>query len=473
MKLQSILVAMLLGAASVTAQTTDPVIMTINGEKVTRSEFEYSYNKNNTEGVIDKKSVKEYIPLFVNYKLKVAAAKAARLDTLSSFKKEFLGYRNQQIRPAFITDADVEAEARKIYEEARHRIDSMGGLVKTAHILLMARQQDPQSKWDEAQRRADSLYAVLKKGGDFAALAKEYSQDPGSARNGGDLGWQQRGVFVKEFEDAAFGMKKGELSKPVRSAFGFHLIKVLDKGPFFPYDSVKTDIYNYITQRGLREQIINQKLDTLVKAAPGTTVDELMEAKLKELEQKDPSLRYLVQEYYDGLLLYEISNRTVWDKAAKDEQGLERYFKKNKKKYRYGERRFKGIAYAVKDKADIEKVKQAIKKVPFAQWGETLRSTFNSDSVQVRVEKGIFKPGDNNMIDLQVFGVQMDVPANPKFPYSDIYGKLIKAPETLDDVRGLVVSDYQESLEKDWVEHLNKAARIEINQDVVETVNKH
>ena len=91
MKSKFILAALLLTATATMAQTNDPVIMTINGQDVTRSEFEYSYNKNNTEGVIDKKSVKDYIPLFVDYKLKVDAAKAARLDTLSSFKKEFLG----------------------------------------------------------------------------------------------------------------------------------------------------------------------------------------------------------------------------------------------------------------------------------------------------------------------------------------------------------------------------------------------
>ena len=97
----------------------DPVIMKINGQPVSRSEFEYSYNKNNSEGVIDKKSVEEYVDLFVNYKLKVEAAKDAHLDTLKTFKDEFTSYRDQQIRPAFITDADVEKEAQKIYKETQ------------------------------------------------------------------------------------------------------------------------------------------------------------------------------------------------------------------------------------------------------------------------------------------------------------------------------------------------------------------
>ena len=88
MKLK-ILFAALTVCGTMGAQTDDPVVMVVNGEPVTRSEFEYSFNKNNSEGVIDKKSVDEYVDLFINYKLKVAAALEAKYDTLTSFKTEF------------------------------------------------------------------------------------------------------------------------------------------------------------------------------------------------------------------------------------------------------------------------------------------------------------------------------------------------------------------------------------------------
>ena len=114
MKFKSLLAAMLIVASSAGAQTADPVVMTLNGNPVLRSEFEYSYNKNNSETVVDKKSVADYVPLFVNYKLKVLAAEAAGIDTTSAFRKEFLSYRDQQVRPSFINDDDVEQEARKI-----------------------------------------------------------------------------------------------------------------------------------------------------------------------------------------------------------------------------------------------------------------------------------------------------------------------------------------------------------------------
>lgn len=99
MKFYALISAMLLSGSIAFAQN-DPTVMTINGKPVTRSEFEYSYNKNNSNGVIDKKTVKEYVDLFVNYKLKVLAALDAKVDTLTSFKKEFETYRDQQVRPS-------------------------------------------------------------------------------------------------------------------------------------------------------------------------------------------------------------------------------------------------------------------------------------------------------------------------------------------------------------------------------------
>ena len=118
MKKQLFLAAYLLSALTATAQlVNDPVIMTVAGTAVPRSEFEYSYNKNNTDGVIDKKNVEEYVDLFVNYKLKVQAALDARIDTTQAFLKEFAQYRDQQVRPTFVTDDDMLAEAHKVYDQ--------------------------------------------------------------------------------------------------------------------------------------------------------------------------------------------------------------------------------------------------------------------------------------------------------------------------------------------------------------------
>lgn len=471
---RKLMVAALIACCTMVWAQNDPTIMKINGQPISRSEFEYSYNKNNSEGVIDKKSVEEYVDLFVNYKLKVAAAFEAGLDTMQTFKKEFLSYRDQQIRPTFITNADVEAEAMKIYKETQERIDGNGGMVKTAHILLAAKQQAPKEDVEKARMRADSIYSVILNGGDFAELARKYSDDKRSGMNGGELGWIQKGVTVKEFENAIFNMKAGEISQPVESPFGFHIIRVEDKGNFFPYDSVHADILKFIEQRGIRERIIDEKLKSLAAETEGATVESLLDERTKELEANDLELKYLNKEYFEGPLLFEISSRTVWDKAAKDEKGLAEYFKKHKKNYKWEEPRFKGMVYHVRDAADVKAVKNCVKGLAFDKWAERLRTTFNSDSIhRIRVEKGIFKKGDNALVDKLVFKTD----ANPKkldeFPIDSYYGKVLKAPEDYTDVRPLVTADYQEELEKAWVEELRKKYEVIVYPDVLFTVNNH
>ena len=472
MKLKT-LFAGLLVSGTMCAQTADPVIMIVNGEPVLRSEFEYSYNKNNSEGVIDKKSVEEYVDLFINYKLKVCAAIDAKYDTLQSFKDEFAQYRNQQVRPAFVTDADIEAEARRIYDQTVERIGP-DGLIQAAHILISASQQAPQEVWDAAKVRIDSVYQALKDGADFAELAKKVSQDPGSARQGGLLPFVQHGQFVKEFEDVAFALQPGEMSGIVQSPFGYHIILMKERKMLEPFEFHHDAILNFIEQRNMRDQIANQKIQEMVKDGQKTEA-ELLDEKAAELSAQDMDMKYLIQEYHDGLLLYEISNQLVWDKAAKDEAGLAQYFKKHKKNYAWDKPRFKGMAYHVKVQEDVKAVKDCVKKLPFDKWAEALRTTFNADSViRIRVEKGIFRQGDNALVDSIVFKKDTTVNHLKDYPIDEVYGKILKkGPEDYTDVRGLVVADYQEELEKQWVAELRRKYAVEVKEEVVKTVNKH
>ena len=465
-------VAGLLCSLAVSAQVNDPVIMTVGGKPVLRSEFEYSYNKNNTDGVIDRKTVEEYVELFVNYKLKVAAALEEHFDTLISFNKEYLEYRDQQIRPTLIDDADIEAEARKIYQSTKDRIGP-DGLVEPAHILLRLAQQADAQTQSKVKQRADSIYNALLAGADFAEMARKYSEDPGSAQRGGSIGQISRGQTLKEFEDATFALKDGEMSKPVLSSVGYHIIKMIKHADFPPFDSLRVDIRNFIEARGLREAVINEKIEALAKQG-NTTPANLMNQRADSLAAIDQDTKYLFQEYHDGLLLYEISNREVWDKASKDEEGLKAFFKKNKKKYKWDSPRFKGIAYYAKDIKDIAAVKKSLKGVSFDKWAEVLRSTFNSDSVlKIRVEKGLFKKGDNVLVDKYEFDVDT-IPAEKKdYPYCATYGKMLKAPKEMSDVRSQVTSDYQDAMEKKWLQGLRKKFPVVVNKDVVATVNKH
>ena len=456
-------------------QQDDPVIMTVNGKNVLRSEFEYSYNKNNSEGVIDKKTVEEYVDLFLNYKLKVAAALDAHYDTLTSFKKEFAQYRDQQVLPAMVTDDDMLKEAHNIYDNTVRQIGP-DGLVQVAHILIRIDQKASADELSAAKQRIDSVHNALKQGADFAELASKVSQDPGSAREGGLLPFVQRGQLVKEFEDVAFALKDGELSDVVQSPYGYHIILRKGHKMLEPFEEHRESILKFMEQRGIRDRLAKAKVDTLVSQSAGKlTSDAIMRQKADEMSAKDDDLKNLIREYYEGLLLYEISNQLVWDKAAKDEAGLAQYFKKNKKKYVWDEPRFKGMAYHVKDAADVEAVKQCVKKLKFDEWAEALRSTFNSDSViRIRVEKGIFRKGDNALVDSAVFMKDTVVTKVKDYPIDAVYGKLLKkGPEEYTDVRGQVVSDYQDQLEREWVADLRRRFPFTVNYEVLKTVNKH
>ena len=328
------------------AQTSDPVVMTINGQNVTRSEFEYSYNKNNGDDVIEKTTVEQYVPLFVNYKLKVAAALDARLDTLASFKVEFAKYRDQQVRPTIVTSEDVENEARRIYADRLNMIGDKG-LIRPAHILMRLAQKASRAAQDSAKMRIDSIYACLQRGEDFADLATRFSQDPGSAKRGGLLPWICTGQTLKEFEDVAFSLNKGETSKPFLSPVGYHIVKMTDRKQLEPYDSLRANIINFIEKRNLRDAIAQRKVSEMVKSSDGRlTVAEVMQQKADSLAKADEAMKYLIQEYHDGLLLFEVSNREVWEKAAADSVGQMKWYKKYRKK-RYGKKKFEEVKAAV------------------------------------------------------------------------------------------------------------------------------
>ena len=462
-------------SAAVQAQQSDPIIMTVAGIDVPRSEFEYSYNKNNTDGVIDKKTVDEYVELFVNYKLKVKAALDARMDTTTSFRREFAQYRDQQIRPVLVTDDDMLAEAHRIYDQTNENIGP-DGLVNASHILLRIAQKASDAEQQEAKHRIDSVYTALQAGADFEALAKQVSQDPGSARRGGVLGWFARNQMVKEFEDAAFALQPGEMSKPFLSPYGWHIVLVKERKQFEPFEFHKDNIFRFMEQQNMRNGIAERKLDAQVAASGNTvTKEQLLDKCADSLSAVDPEMRYLIQEYHDGLLLYDISNQLVWDKAAKDEEALANYFKKHKKKYAWDEPRYKGMAYHVKDPADVKAVAKCVKKLKFDDWNEALRSTFNNDSIlRIRVEKGLFKKGDNKLIDREVFKVKdVQVDSVKGFPIDAVYGKLLKKPQDYTDVRALVVNDLQDEMERAWVADLRKKYAVTVNEEVLKTVNKH
>ncbi|MBP6635180.1 MAG: peptidylprolyl isomerase, partial [Paludibacter sp.] len=218
MKSQILSLALLVLFGSANAFASDPVLMKINGKPVYKSEFEYIYNKNNSNNSLDKKTLDEYVDLFVNFKLKVEEAKAQGLDTTQSFISELAGYRSQLTRP-YLTDSKVDEQI------LREAYDRMKEDVEVSHILVRIQQGATPADTLTAWKKINSTLKRLDKE-DFAKVAKEISEDQSAEENGGYIGWVTAFRTVYPFETVAFNTPVGKISAPVRTAFGYHIIKV-------------------------------------------------------------------------------------------------------------------------------------------------------------------------------------------------------------------------------------------------------
>jgi peptidyl-prolyl cis-trans isomerase SurA len=216
----------LLVAAQAQNGSADPVLMTVDGAPVTRGEFEAIYKKNNKDVQVDRAALDEYLELFINYKLKVREAETLGMDTAARFRNELDGYRKQLSRPYLIDRELNDALMQEAY-------DRMQQEVRAQHILVQVQADAAPEDTLAAWKRINALRDRVLKGEDFAEVAsgKGGSDDPSAAKNGGDLGYFSALQMVYPFESAAFNAKVGEVTTPVRTRFGYHIIKVVDKRP--------------------------------------------------------------------------------------------------------------------------------------------------------------------------------------------------------------------------------------------------
>ena len=631
-------------SASLLAQASDPVLMTINNKPVLKSEFEYIYNKNNTNNSLDKKTLEEYVDLFVNFKLKVEEAKTQGIDTTKSFITELSGYRSQLTKP-YLTDSKVdESVLLEAYNRLKEDVDvshvliriqqnatpadtlkawttiqnilkrlqknedfskvakevsedpsaaengghlgyisafrtvypfetmafntpvgSLSKVVRSAfgyHIIkvhgrrnslgevLVSHIMKFTSKDDEEMNKKakisiDSIYQRVVAGDDFGKLASELSQDKGSAAKNGELPWFGTGRMVPEFETAAFALKNvGDVSQPIQSAYGWHIIKLLEKKGVDSFENMKADLerkvkrderanlgqqafvnklkldYNFQTVKlNLQEfyKLANNaklsdstflaeanKLNKPLFSFAGknysqsdfanylktnnntekTIASEMIDEKFKaftdaellafedtQLEKKYDDFRFLMNEYHDGILLFEVSNKEVWDKASKDTEGLANYFNGHKADYTWKEPHYKGRIISCKDKETFKAAKSIVKKSPTDSIDKYLRTRLNDSIQYVKIEKGLFVKGENKYIDSEIFKSKEKFVPTTDYPYLFLSGKMLKnIPEDYSDVRGLVTADYQEFLEKEWIKTLRGKYPVSVDQNILKTV---
>jgi peptidyl-prolyl cis-trans isomerase SurA len=203
---------------------TDPIIMEVGKNKITKSEFLQIYLKNNPSPVYDTKSLDEYMELFSKFKLKVAEAEALGYDTLPKLKKELDGYRKQLAAPYLIDSAKNDAMVQEAYQRTKTEL-------RASHILVRLEPNALPADTLIAFNKIMALKTKIEKGEKFADVARLSSEDPSAKSNLGDLGFFTAFQMVYPFEEAAYNTKIGSVSKPVRTRFGYHLINVVDSRP--------------------------------------------------------------------------------------------------------------------------------------------------------------------------------------------------------------------------------------------------
>jgi len=629
--------------------TNDEILLTINGKEITRGEFERIYKKNN-DNVADQKSLEEYLDLFINFKLKVTEAESLGMDTTTKFKVELNGYTQQLAQPYLVDENVVEELIKEAYERlktevrashimvrvapdadpadtlkaynkilalrqlvmkgtdfatlARDSSDDMSaqqnlgdlgyfsafrmvypfetmayntavgevsmpirtrfgyhiikatdrrpaiGEIHVAHIMLMAPASASAEEIATAREKATELYAQLQAGADFAELATKYSEDPGSASKGGELPWFGSGRMIPEFETAAFALQKdGDFSQPIQTAFGWHIIKRLEKksGQSFEemYSEIKSKVtgdarsqlskstvverlkkeYNYTVVNNLNriyavvDSTIFQRKWEFEKAAglnqnlfsiDGKMFTEqdfakylassaqvsapisiaafvdmyyakfvekvVIDYEIAKLPEKYDDFRYLINEYHDGILLFELTDKMVWSKAVKDSLGLAQFYETNKNNYMW-EERFDVAIYKFTDGYNIAKAfKKIDKAVKQGNPYNVVMQQFNTatDSIYF-LEEGKYLQGKTQLID-KLFENKAQYTSPQAVVFSDdkklvIVNSLIpRQPKELMEAKGLITADYQQFLEEKWLQELRAKYNVVVNQEVFKKI---
>lgn len=204
------------------AQSDDPVLFSVEGKPVHVSEFDYIYSKNtgkNTDYSLQ--SLEEYLELYVKFKLKVERAKELQLDTIPDLKKELEGYR-KQLAKSYLTDKEVtDRLVREVYDRSKRDI-------RLAHILVSLKENAGSEAVSTAKTKIDDIYNKLQNGLSFDDAVQQLSEDELSKENGGSLPFLNA-MFPAGFydlENVGYALKKGEISKPVRSKLGYHIVRL-------------------------------------------------------------------------------------------------------------------------------------------------------------------------------------------------------------------------------------------------------
>lgn len=627
-----------------------PSIMTIDGKPVSKTEFEAIFKKNNKETKVTREALDEYIELFVKFKLKVAEAERLGLDTSESFRNELEGYRKQLAKPYLTDNRLTEELIKEAYERmlsevhARHILVKIGGAqtpedtlrawkrvmearkkieagdnfasvaemysddpsaktnangqgnggdlgyfsgllmvypfesaafntpvgkisdpvrtsfgyhiikvedkraargeVKVAHILIPVLSGENAEKQKAAKDKINEIYQLVNSGSDFAELARKYSDDKQTAASGGVLPQFGTGKMIDGFEEASFALQKpGDVSQPFLISDGWHIVKLIEKKPVGSLEELRPTLVKRITrddrskmtkasflkkikaEYGFKEYTAQLKpivksMDTtfftgtwktpdtskvkvlaewngekvtvadFVKYVDGwkgksgkpsdiTTVinqmyafyinDKLTSFEESRLEAKYPEFKALYKEYRDGILLFDLTNKMVWNKAVEDTVGLKAFYAQHSGEYMW-KKRADAVIYKAKDKKIAEATIKLIKKGKTDE--EILKAMNVETQLNLAVDAMVAEVGTNNLLDQFTWtpGVTAIKVIDGQQVFVNFKSVMETQPKKLEETRGAVTAAYQNYLEENWIKDLKARYKVQVNNDVLYSV---
>ena len=617
-------------------------LLTIDNQRISLDEFKNVFYKNNNNTELTKEYLDEYMQLFVNFKLKVKEADELGLDTIESFISELEGYRIQLAKPYLknkefdknmLTEAynrmkqDIKAshilikvdenaslqqknkaydkilsirssildstisfiDAAKLHSDDKSALNNGGNLsyftafmmvydfesaaystkigeismpvktkygyhiisvsdkrkafgeVKVAHIMFKSNEGADDNKLKEAKDNIYKVAELLNDGEVFSDVAERFSEDRSTAVKGGNLPAFGVGKMVPEFESVAFGLKQvGDVSNPFRTQYGWHIITLLERKEIPEFELVKAELKTKIesdSRNELSKEALFTKLHKTYKVVnnpkvftafrkktanaialgkfksslkdnsklvsisgkeitvnsfvnyilsnqrSGNNIDqlyidfineELLAYEESQLEINYPEYKNLLQEYRDGILLFNLTNTKVWTKAVKDTIGLQNFYSENMSNYLWSDR-VDATIYSSIDLATAKAVKRAIYKKHRGNLTDAKILTEINDNapLSLQINSKNFVKGENKFIDSVDWkiGIAKDIKTKDgSYIIIDIKEVLSSGIKKLNETRGKVISDYQNALEKEWIAELLKKYNVSVNKDVLYTL---
>ncbi len=635
----------LLLTLNLNAQIND-ALLKVNDREVSADEFKWLYLKNNSGDQYT--DIEKYLDLYTRLRLKVEAAEEAGIQRRASFKSELAGYR-KQLAKNYLTDQDVKdrlldrayerykteihalhilikcpadaspKDTLRAYNRAmgiRQRIrlgepfesvakgasddptvningGNLGyftvfqtplafentvyemepgelsrpvrtadgfhiikvqdkrqnqGRIKVAHIMKATPPGSTEAVRARAKHEIDSLYRLLENGADFSMLAKNNSDDMMSSQNGGELPWFGSGEMIHEFSVAAFRLlRDNDFTKPVKTVYGWHIIKRLDKEPFPKYEEAKKYLESRLSQSYLLSlsrksfaeklkkeynyELNNNALEwfcsiadsafrygenyiiagtvpgdilysfasekcsmpdfaTYIKQngnqAPGynseifinTLLDQkvynhLIDYENSILEEKYPEFRYLLNEFYDGILLFEISDSLIWQRSENDSTGLKQYYNTRKDEFIEKAEARARIYEIAEDagKSRTRKILRAIRRHHDSEdyYREAMDVAISGKDTLVKITEGTWQKGENTLLDNVKWNRGLNQQQkNNGIILVDILGIKKERYKDIEDVKGRIIPGYQKYLEEKWLRDLREKYEVSVNMELME-----